>query len=76
MSGLYADNTGVGSVAAATLAVGRGLRGGGQGHESRDRLRRPPEQTDVRSSVASAWFDVDKVDVSVDAPNSGVVLAK
>ena len=30
---------------------------------------------DVGSNIANTWFDVDKVDVIVDVPNSGVALA-
>ena len=30
---------------------------------------------DVGSSIARQWYDVDKVDVIVDVPNSGVALA-
>jgi branched-chain amino acid transport system substrate-binding protein len=74
MSSLYADNTGVGSVAAAKLAVedfGAAAKGMKVEIVVADHQNRP----DVGSSVASAWFDVDKVDVIVDVPNSGVALA-
>ncbi len=30
---------------------------------------------DVGSAIARQWYDVDKVDVIVDVPNSGVALA-
>ncbi len=30
---------------------------------------------DVGSNIARQWYDVDKVDVIVDVPNSGVALA-
>src|SRR5260370_16519051 len=30
---------------------------------------------DVGSSIAGSWYDVDKVDMIVDVPNSGVALA-
>src|SRR5262249_9925004 len=30
---------------------------------------------DVGSSIANQWFDVDKVDMIIDVPNSGVALA-
>ena len=74
MSSLYADNTGVGSVAAAKLAVedfGAAAKGMKVEIVFADHQNRP----DIGSSVASAWFDVDKVDVIVDVPNSGVALA-
>ena len=32
-------------------------------------------RADIGSSIANSWFDVDKVDVIVDVPNSGVALA-
>src|SRR5215472_10090488 len=74
MSSLYADIAGPGSVAAAKLAVAdfnaaaKGIKveivGG-------DHQNKP----DVGSSIAGSWFDVDKVDVIVDVPNSGVALA-
>jgi len=74
MSSLYADATGPGSVTAAKLAVedfGAAAKGikveivGGD-HQNK---------ADLGSSIANAWFDVDKVDVIVDVPNSGVALA-
>ena len=74
MSSLYADIGGPGSVAAAKLAVAdfnaaaKGIKveivGG-------DHQNKP----DVGSSIAGAWFDVDKVDMIIDVPNSGVALA-
>jgi branched-chain amino acid transport system substrate-binding protein len=38
---------------------------------SGDHLNKP----DVGANIARQWFDVDKVDVIVDVPNSGVALA-
>jgi branched-chain amino acid transport system substrate-binding protein len=38
---------------------------------SADHLNKP----DVGASIARKWFDVDKVDIIVDVPNSGVALA-
>ena len=74
MSSLYSDIGGAGSVAAAKLAVAdfnaaaKGIKveivGG-------DHQNKP----DVGSNIAGTWFDVDKVDVIVDVPNSGVALA-
>lgn len=74
MSSLYSDIGGAGSVAAAKLAIADftaknkdikvELIGG-------DHQNKP----DVGSQIANQWYDVDKVDVIVDVPNSGVALA-
>jgi branched-chain amino acid transport system substrate-binding protein len=74
MSSLYSDIAGPGSVAAAKLAVAdfnaaaKGIKveivGG-------DHQNKP----DVGSTIAGSWFDVDKVDMIIDVPNSGVALA-
>ena len=74
MSSLYADNGGPGSVAAAKLAVadfGAEAKGIKAEIISADHQNKP----DLASSIASAWFEEDKVDVIVDTPNSGVALA-
>jgi branched-chain amino acid transport system substrate-binding protein len=74
MSSLYSDGTGLGSVAAAKLAVqdfGTTQRGVKVEIVSADMQNKP----DVGASIANTWFDVDKVDVIVDVPNSGVALA-
>jgi branched-chain amino acid transport system substrate-binding protein len=73
-SSLYADLTGQGSVVAARLAVedfGAAKKGMKVEILSADHQNKP----DVGSSVARQWYDVDKVDVIVDVPNSGVALA-
>jgi branched-chain amino acid transport system substrate-binding protein len=74
MSSLYADITGPGSVAAAKLATedfGATANGIKVEIVSADHLNKP----DVGSSIANTWFEVDKVDMIVDVPNSGVGLA-
>ncbi len=74
MSSLYSDVGGPGSVVAAKLAVedfGAAAKGMKVEIVSGDHQNKP----DVGSSLASSWFDVDKVDVIVDVPNSGVALA-
>jgi branched-chain amino acid transport system substrate-binding protein len=74
MSSLYTDLAGAGSVAAARMAVeDSGIEKRGYKVEiiSADHQNKP----DVGSSVARQWYDVDKVDVIVDVPNSGVALA-
>jgi len=73
-SGLYADLGGPGSTLAAQMAVeDSGLTGKGWKIDviSGDHQNKP----DVGTAIARQWFDVDKVDVIVDVPNSGVALA-
>jgi len=73
-SGLYADLAGPGSTLAAQMAVeDSGLTGKGWKIDviSGDHQNKP----DIGTSIARQWFDVDKVDVIVDVPNSGVALA-
>src|SRR5437660_1619880 len=74
MSSLYTDLAGAGSVVAAKMAVeDSGIEKRGYKVEviSADHQNKP----DVGSSIARQWYDVDKVDVIVDTPNSGVALA-
>jgi branched-chain amino acid transport system substrate-binding protein len=73
-SSLYADLTGTGSVLAARMAVedfGAAKKGMKVEILSADHQNKP----DVGSAVARQWYDVDRVDVIVDVPNSGVALA-
>jgi branched-chain amino acid transport system substrate-binding protein len=74
MSSLYADIGGPGSVAAAKLAIAEFTKD----HPnvkvdliSGDHQNKP----DVGTSLANQWYDVDKVDMIIDVPNSGVALA-
>ena len=74
MSSLYADATGPGSVAAAKMAIADFTKD----HPnvkvelvSGDHQNKP----DIGSQLANQWFDVDKVDMIIDVPNSGVALA-
>jgi len=74
MSSLYADLGGPGSVTAAKMAVADFQRD----HPnlkvevvSGDHQNKP----DVGTNIANQWFDVDKVDMIIDVPNSGVALA-
>jgi branched-chain amino acid transport system substrate-binding protein len=74
MSSLYTDLAGAGSVVAARMAVedsGIEKRGYKVEYMNADHQNKP----DVGSSIARQWYDVDKVDVIVDVPNSGVALA-
>jgi len=73
-SGLYADLGGPGSTLAAEMAIeDSGLKAKGWKIDliSGDHLNKP----DIGVNIARQWFDVDKVDVIVDVPNSGVALA-
>jgi len=74
MSSLYADIGGPGSVAAAKMAIADFTKD----HPnvkvelvSGDHQNKP----DIGSGLANQWFDVDKVDMIIDVPNSGVALA-
>jgi branched-chain amino acid transport system substrate-binding protein len=74
MSSLYADIGGPGSVAAAKLAIADFTKD----HPNvkvelvtGDHQNKP----DVGTQLANQWFDVDKVDMIIDVPNSGVALA-
>jgi branched-chain amino acid transport system substrate-binding protein len=73
-SGLYADLAGPGSTLAAQMAAeDSGLTAKGWKIDiiSGDHQNKP----DIGTAIARQWFDVDKVDVIVDVPNSGVALA-
>jgi branched-chain amino acid transport system substrate-binding protein len=73
-SGLYSDLGGPGSTLAAQMAAeDSGLMAKGWKIDiiSGDHQNKP----DIGTSIARQWFDVDKVDVIVDVPNSGVALA-
>src|SRR5580698_8911832 len=73
-SGLYADLGGPGSTLEEKMAVedsGMTAKGWKIDIISGDHLNKP----DVGVNIARQWFDVDKVDVIVDIPNSGVALA-
>src|SRR5262247_3477959 len=74
MSSLYADATGPGSVIAAKMAAA-------------DFMKDHPDvkvevisgdhqnKADIGTQLANQWYDVDKVDMIADVPNSGVALA-
>jgi len=74
MSSLYTDLAGAGSVLAAKLAVedfGAAAKGMKVEIISADHQNK----ADVGSTTARSWYDVEKVDLIVDTPNSGVALA-
>jgi branched-chain amino acid transport system substrate-binding protein len=73
-SGPYADITGEGSVIAAQMAIedfGNNVLGKPVQLITADHM----EKVDVATSIARKWLDVDKVDLIVDVPNSGILLA-
>src|ERR1044071_1828361 len=74
MNSLYADDTGIGSVIAARMAATEFMKD----HPnfkveviSADHQNK----ADLGVNLANQWFDVDKVDMIADVPNSGVALA-
>src|SRR5215472_1897057 len=74
MSSVYADAGGAGSVASARMAIADFMAS----HKdikvellSADHQNKP----DVGAGIAAQWIDVDKVDMILDVPNSGVALA-
>ena len=74
MSSLYSDIGGPGSALAAKMAVedyGAAQKGLKVEILSADHQNKP----DVGAGIVRQWYDVDKVDVIVDVPNSGVALA-
>lgn len=74
MTGLFADNGGAGSVAAAQLAIDE-CGGTALGKPiqliSADHLNKP----DVGGNIARQWYDQDGVDVILDVPVSSVCIA-
>jgi branched-chain amino acid transport system substrate-binding protein len=74
MSSLYSDIGGPGSVAAAKLAI---ADFNPEAHGMKVELISGDHQNkpDVGAGLAGSWYDVDKVDMIIDVPNSGVALA-
>src|SRR6187399_1844228 len=74
MSSLYADIGGPGSVAAAKMAIADFTKA--HPDVKVDLISGDPQnKPDVGTNIANQWFDVDKVDLIIDTPNSGVALA-
>jgi branched-chain amino acid transport system substrate-binding protein len=74
MSSLYSDIGGAGSVVAAKLAIADFTKDNPNVKVeliSGDHQNKP----DIGSQLANQWYDVDKVDLIIDTPNSGVALA-
>jgi len=73
-SGPYADTTGKGSVIAAQMAIddfggtvlGKPVKLLSSDHQNK---------VDIATATTRKWLDVDKVDLIVDVPNSGILLA-
>lgn len=74
MSGLYADQAGLGSVEAARMAIEDA--GGKIGDRPIELVSADHQhKTDVATTIVRHWIDVDGVDVIADMPNSAVALA-
>src|SRR5215207_224136 len=74
MSSLYSDIGGPGSTAAAKLAIADfAAKNPNVKVEllSADHQNKP----DIGSNIVNQWYDVEKVDLVIDVPNSGVALA-
>jgi branched-chain amino acid transport system substrate-binding protein len=74
MSGVFSSNGGMGSVTAAKLAV-EDFDPAAKGMKVEIIFADHQNKPDIGSSIANSWFDLDKVDVIVDVPNSGIALA-
>ena len=73
-SGLYADLAGQGSVVAARMAV-EDYGAEKKGLKVEIVFADHQNKADVGSAIARQWYDVDKVDLIVDVPNSAVGFA-
>src|SRR5437762_7609852 len=74
MSSLYSDIGGPGSTAAAKLAIADFTKANPNVKVellSADHQNKP----DIGSNIVNQWYDVEKVDLVIDVPNSGVALA-
>src|SRR5450759_3762504 len=74
MSGLYSDLSGPGSVIAAKMAV-EDFNPGAHGMKVEIVTGDHQNKPDIGLQMANQWYDVDKVDMIVDVPNSGIALA-
>jgi branched-chain amino acid transport system substrate-binding protein len=74
MSGPYSELAGPGSVAAARLAV-QDFDAAAKGIKVEIISGDMQNKADVGVNIATSWFDVEKVDVIVDLPNSAIALA-
>jgi branched-chain amino acid transport system substrate-binding protein len=74
MSSLYADATGPGSVVAAKMAVADFMKDH-PNVKAEVVVGDHQNKADIGTQIANQWYDVDKVDLVIDVPNSGVALA-
>ena len=74
MSSLYSDIAGPGSVAAAKMAIAD-FTAKNPGIKVELISGDHQNKADIGSQLANQWYDVDKVDLIIDTPNSGVALA-
>jgi branched-chain amino acid transport system substrate-binding protein len=74
LTGLYADNTGTGSVIATKMAV-EDFGGTVLGKPIEVLVADHQNKADISSAIARRWIDEDKVDVITSVANSAVALA-
>ncbi|CAO3383287.1 ABC transporter substrate-binding protein [Azospirillum argentinense] len=74
MSGGYSEQTGMGSVEAARMAIEE-MGGKVAGKPIELIFADHQNKADIGASLANKWIDVDQVDVIADVPNSSVSLA-
>lgn len=74
ISGLYADNTGMGSVVAAQMAI-EDAGGAVNGVPVELITGDHQNKADIGATLARKWYDTESVDAIVDVPNSAVALA-
>jgi branched-chain amino acid transport system substrate-binding protein len=74
MSGVYADLGGQGSVVAARLAV-EDFKAKEKGLDVEIIFADHQNKADVGANIVRQWFDIGKVDMIIDVPNSAVALA-
>jgi len=74
LTGLYADNTGTGTVEATKMAV-EDFGGTVLGKKIEVLVADHQNKADVSSALARKWIDEDKVDVITSVANSAVALA-
>jgi len=73
ISGIFQDTNGMGSVEAARMAA-EDFNGGGKNIKVEIVYADHQNKSDVGSTIARKWLDVDGVDAIVDVPNSSVGL--
>ncbi len=70
---IYSDNSGIGSVTAAQMAV-EDFGGSVLGRRVEVISADHQNKTDVGATLARKWLDIDNVSVIVDVPNSAIAL--